>query len=722
MHKTINCIKLQKAVRRSLSTLKFLLWRRRITNIALIFMLIEVFLCNATYAALTLRTNLRFDKINKKQDVKEFNASLQHYSPQPSTPLSLDDEGIVKISEIITAKYNDIPRSIVIDRGVLRVGNIKLATISDTDFNCLIHVKEGITEDEIVQSFKRFQKKGEFHGRNIKITRDYHRVLLIGPTTRPERSKFKAIHPRGVYRIQYIVLTERDDADVLVCDPNLYDDSQVEEIISRPFDLVGFSSLVHSLMYDAKLMTKVLKKEWASEALMAIGGMVIAYLDVEEVFRMPVDIAVKGYGESPFLKILDNLAEYKKRKKNRLSVFSGITGVAVKGDKKTYGVMPALYTQELFEKAVWGDIRFVPYSEGQDILCELGYWKTTQKRKGKVGEGLNFTLNILTSMSICTGKCIYCSSMSRFVEGFGREAIRQHNKIFLSPPQIVALIRKAIEEHPETDSVHWSQDTLLANVGYARKSAFALRDADLGITGEIKARPDQVVRNENTLDILHSAGFKKLYIGWESCVQHVLDDMDRGTTVEQNEKALELGLQKGFKVQIYIILFPPTVTKEDVVITMDKAKECVRKGVDVSVMPYMNALPGSRILEEKELYKKYKDYIEWEEVSIGNFGSIKLPGRVNVIDKETNELLNTVLSKFNNAKKAYLENPDYPLNRITYHIARLILFELVYRELGLNDKADDTRDLILGLARKTAENYSVDSRVRLKKDATRSQL
>jgi len=492
----------------------------KIVNIALIFTLVGVFLLvnTSTYAASNLRTNLRFDNINKTQDVSEVVTGLQHYSSQPSTPLSLDDEGIVKIAEIITAKYNDIPRSIVIDRGVLRVGNIKLATISDADFNCLIHVKEGITENEIVQSFKQFQQKGEFHGKRIKITRDYHRVLLIGPSPRPENSKFGAIHPKGVYRIQYIVLTERDDADVLVCDPNLYDDSQVEEIINRPFDLVGFSSLVKSLMYDVKLMTRVLEKEWAGEALMVIGGMVIAYLNMEEVFRMPVDMAVKGYGESPFLKILDNLGEYKKRKENRLSVFSGITGVAVKGDKKTYSAMPALYTRELFEKAVWGDIRFVPYSEGQDILCELGYWKTALSYKGKRNKGFNFPLSILTSMMTCPGKCIYCSSMSWFVKGFGGEAIKQHNKVFLSPPQIVALIKKGIEEHPEADSVHFSQDTLLANVNYARESALALKNADLGIKGEIKVRPDQVVRNEETLDILYSAGFKKIYIGWEFCV------------------------------------------------------------------------------------------------------------------------------------------------------------------------------------------------------------
>jgi radical SAM superfamily enzyme YgiQ (UPF0313 family) len=95
----------------------------------------------------------------------------------------------------------------------------------------------------------------------------------------------------------------------------------------------------------------------------------------------------------------------------------------------------------------------------------------------------------------------------------------------------------------------------------AVRIAEEIRARKLKIRFSIECRADEV--DEDTLRALKEAGLRAVFMGIESGVQRQLDTFNKGTTTEQNRRAIELVRNVGLAMGSGFMLFDPYVTVEE---------------------------------------------------------------------------------------------------------------------------------------------------------------
>ena len=108
------------------------------------------------------------------------------------------------------------------------------------------------------------------------------------------------------------------------------------------------------------------------------------------------------------------------------------------------------------------------------------------------------------------------------------------------------------------------------------------------------SRTDLICRHEDAIKRLREAGLRMLAIGFESGSQRMLDFMNKGTTLEQNIKAIEFCRKCGIVVRGLFILGLPTETREDVMATLRFIKKAKP---DIYSFSYFTPMPGSYLYE-----------------------------------------------------------------------------------------------------------------------------
>ena len=106
--------------------------------------------------------------------------------------------------------------------------------------------------------------------------------------------------------------------------------------------------------------------------------------------------------------------------------------------------------------------------------------------------------------------------------------------------------------------------------------------------------------NEEILAIMQDAGCKEIIYGIESFSQQILDNLHKGTTVEQNLHAMKITKKSGIQVKAGIIVGSPGETWETVEETKKGLRECPPDYWNVSVFtPY----PGCEVATHPEKFK-----------------------------------------------------------------------------------------------------------------------
>jgi anaerobic magnesium-protoporphyrin IX monomethyl ester cyclase len=99
---------------------------------------------------------------------------------------------------------------------------------------------------------------------------------------------------------------------------------------------------------------------------------------------------------------------------------------------------------------------------------------------------------------------------------------------------------------------------------------------------------------ENNVRHLKNAGCQTVWVGAESAAQHVLDAMEKGTTVEQIYEATELLHRNGIRVGFFLQYGYPGETRKDIERTLQMVKDCMPDEIGISVS---YPLPGTRFFE-----------------------------------------------------------------------------------------------------------------------------
>lgn len=89
--------------------------------------------------------------------------------------------------------------------------------------------------------------------------------------------------------------------------------------------------------------------------------------------------------------------------------------------------------------------------------------------------------------------------------------------------------------------------------GWVQRFRDLVKEKKLNFQYKIQSRVDLLLK-EDTIDALAESGLRQVWVGAESGSQKILDAMDKGTKVEEIEKATRLLKSKGIEVCFFCSL------------------------------------------------------------------------------------------------------------------------------------------------------------------------
>ena len=464
-----------------------------------------------------------------------------------------------------------------------------------------------------------------------------------------------------------------------VCDPRLCSGDDIKKIVkSNNYDFVGFNVL-YPPFDSLKLIHEVYKV--SPQSLFLVGGQGASF-NYKTIFdNAPVDVIVSAYGEFP---MLDMIVDYNKNLNNEQ--FTNIPGLFIKLS------FDNLINTKQIKQITYNDLRVVSLSLDFSKIPYNKYWNevaqvySSRHLKVMKANDSKRTIRLYTETH-CPMKCDFCSSTN-----FLDVAIGGVQKVrFLDANDIVLLITRALKEHPTTQAFYFNDDEFLLN----KKRIFDLCDIlksntqFKGLKFICMARVDNI--NEEILLNLKEAGFIIISFGIESFSSRVLNDMDKklhsAHTKDMGQiakEAVELTLKAGITPRINFILFYPTITEEDLKITIDCATELIVKGAPPTYYTFVELFPGARIME-----KNYKDGWLYENQLLPDGSTIEIPTKVLPLDLRIRKICQTALDIHDEEVLKIKYKYNWSLDgRTPTSIDTLILFKSLYELLSLNEKLE----------------------------------
>ncbi len=205
-----------------------------------------------------------------------------------------------------------------------------------------------------------------------------------------------------------------------------------------------------------------------------------------------------------------------------------------------------------------------------DMSRYLAHWhRRTGERRAAV----------LTSRG-CPFDCSWCSKPT-----FGRSFRQQ------SPDRVLRELR-ALQNLYDVDYVRFCDDVFGIHRAWIEELLDRMIDQRLGIQFECLARVDLL--KPDLLKRMREAGLARVYVGVESGSQKMLDLMNRGTRLEQIERAATALRREGIRQFWFLMLGYPGESLEDIESTLALFRRFSPEEYSVSLAV---PLPGTRFFE-----------------------------------------------------------------------------------------------------------------------------
>lgn len=466
------------------------------------------------------------------------------------------------------------------------------------------------TDVSIEDAFKRF---------GIKVYRNFKKVLLVAPWGNYDGTSLKTLVPHmGLEQINHALIRDEanPDVDCRVFNPNLVGRDKLKELLQEEdFDVIAFSFMPVLLKNDAPLIDEAAR--YAPNALLIAGGLNIARLPFKDLFStLPFDAYLIGPGEQVLSGLLRAMSKGSSKSKN-LGGLKDIPNLVYFHEgqiQRTEQRAIEFATQE--ENAIKAD---VPY-----IQADLTHGTTySQETHGVHSDILPYdmigTNRLYVKISdICKGKCLFCSAPKERVKPVDLD-------------EVIEFIKK---NEGSFDSIHFSDNDLLYNRNLVMALTEKIMEAGLeNIPKVAKSRTDEV--DPELLRALRRAGFRILTFGVESFDDGILREMRKGTTADENRRALDMTLQEGIRPGMDMIFFSPWEDFNTLKTSLESALAFVERGAYLSLVPHMAIQMGD------QTSKSGKVDIEYENIFFRSTGKTlhnplkaKLPDNLELFRKK----------------------------------------------------------------------------------------
>lgn len=191
-----------------------------------------------------------------------------------------------------------------------------------------------------------------------------------------------------------------------------------------------------------------------------------------------------------------------------------------------------------------------------------------------------FSLNIVTTRG-CPFHCNWCAKPV-----YGQV---YHSR---SPENVMAEI-ESLRERFRPDHLWFCDDILGLKPGWLRRFAELTEERNCRIPFSCQTRVDLMLQEDNVRHIA-KAGARTVWVGAESGSQHVLDAMEKGTTVAQIHEATTLLQCAGVGVAWFLQFGYLGETAEDIRATVDMVRRGRPDDIGISVS---YPLPGTRFYD-----------------------------------------------------------------------------------------------------------------------------
>jgi radical SAM superfamily enzyme YgiQ (UPF0313 family) len=363
--------------------------------------------------------------------------------------------------------------------------------------------------------------------------------------------------PLGIGYLAAVLENDGYTVDVIDCQVLKPTRRELEGELTRlQPDIVGVTSA--TLTFEPALEIVRTAKQVCPKCLTLLGGPHVTVMDEETLSESPeVDIVVRGEGEQTMLE-LANLV-FNSSMKN-LGEVAGIT----------------------FRKN--GQISRTPDRSFIQNIDNLPYPALKHFQLSKYRVFGKKYLPIITSRG-CPFQCTFCLSSRMCGRRF---RVR-------SPRKVVDEL-EWLKDTYGAEAFGFYDDTFTFDKKRVLEICEEMKKRNVNLPWDCRTRVDQV--SKEVLAKMRDANCQLIHFGIESGNQKMLDAMKKGTTVEQNERAIKLTKEVGISVAISVIVGYPGETVDMFKQTLDFIRRTEPDYVYMcDAVPY----PGT------ELYKLLKD-------------------------------------------------------------------------------------------------------------------
>ena len=390
------------------------------------------------------------------------------------------------------------------------------------------------------------------------------RVLLVNPPIREHEAPW--YFPSG---LGYVARSLRDaghEVSVLEINAHRYPPDRVERLIrGLSYDVVGIGAMVTRYSY-IKWLTPLLKARNPG-AKVIVGGGIASSIPELLLGGTETDIACLGEGEVTARGLLRALEDS--------SDLEQVPGICYRRNGEMVRTAPREQVASLDD---------IPFPAYELFPMEIYLHHDTQSIVPLAAPNIS----MITSRG-CPYRCTFCH---RVIRGKTR---------FRSADNILAEVRM-LKDSYGVKGIFFHDELTITNKRLTYELCDRLLAEGVGVEWACSVRANLVDRE--LMARMRQAGCVYVTYGIESGSQRMLDQMKKGTTVEQNREAWQVIRESGIACSPSFILGMPSETEETVRETVDFVAQA---GIKPFTFFFATPYPGTELYEEARAMGRIAD-------------------------------------------------------------------------------------------------------------------
>jgi radical SAM superfamily enzyme YgiQ (UPF0313 family) len=367
------------------------------------------------------------------------------------------------------------------------------------------------------------------------------KLLFINPAPYKGR-KYNVLSLGLIYLISYYKKFGKYSRKVKfkIYDENCQDERTLLRILKEynP-DVIGISCT--SLVIERAEELIKLIRSWNKDVLIIGGGVHFQVDPKGEIKSLDVDIAFTGEAEIPFKELIDLFIDHDGKLSEKL--LSKVAGISYKSQSRVVVGPPGKIVK---------DLDFMSYRDFS-YYDEKHYFQ----KKYELYPGVNGRVLIILSSRGCPFNCKFCFN------SFRKRPVRFH-----SIDYTLKLIKYFVKKY-NIKLVLVNDDLFLVSKQRVTEFCQKLISSRLNIKWTCQGRADLISdRDVGLLRLMKQAGCLQISFGFESGSERILKFIKGKTSsVEKNQRAIDLVHQSGMRVYGYFMVGLPRETKKDLMLT-----------------------------------------------------------------------------------------------------------------------------------------------------------